>query len=213
MEIFMKRIIVSAITLISLNIYGAQDSDVAQLGRHTPGFGSYIIDNPDYLPLLHFLNNRYHRMHDRKIEKKGDIECVVITPDNNKLIIAYSTYDFWRNYISWIEVSDFNTGMCLKTFKLKDTIHSLVVSANSKYCIARTGHEVFILNLVTNNIEHILRDHNGEIQSLAITPDSTCCVISANLEGGDQTVRIWDIATGRYIHEANNEYLWPSDLP
>jgi WD40 repeat protein len=86
-------------------------------------------------------------------------------------------------------------------------IDSIVLSPSGRQMavLGISQDEVFLYDVVTANLDAVLRGHAAQVTSVAYRPDGKQIVTS----GEDQSVRVWDPATGRELARLRTESAVP----
>jgi WD40 repeat protein len=87
------------------------------------------------------------------------------------------------------------------------TVHALVVSPDGEYVAAAgKGDAIFVWELATGKTIQRLTGHTGFVECLAFSPDGRRIASGSSnwvrKEGGDQTIRMWDLSSGRELWQA-----------
>jgi len=80
-----------------------------------------------------------------------------------------------------------------KAVPLSGTAGALAVSPDGKLAAAATGWNVRVFETTRDAEREPLRGHKGQVTGVAFTPDGRTLLTG----GWDETLRLWDVATGR----------------
>jgi WD40 repeat protein len=137
----------------------------------------------------------------RRIAVKGEsIKCFALSPNGNVIITGSWSSPVLRKW-------DVSTGKELRQIPTGDT-SVLAFSPDGKTLAAVTGQTVIrLLDTFTWQESHQLKGHTGWIGSLAFSPDGKTLVSGGGITN---TIRWWDVSTGREIKRINNksEHYW-----
>ena len=83
-----------------------------------------------------------------------------------------------------------------------------VFTPNNELVVTCGAHGVQIYDLATGKIRHNLKNHNGRVWSVAMTPDGKKFATS----GADKKLMVWDTATGKRLLTLQRHTLWPRQI-
>jgi WD40 repeat protein len=125
--------------------------------------------------------------------ESGRVLTIALSPDGQTLASSHKTSDR-----SCIKIWHLGTGELLRTLTGHNKwIYSLAISPDGKTLVSG-GYKIKIWDLVTGESLDTLAGHKQWVYSLAISPDGKTLVSS----GGDKTIKIWDLATGKRSQES-----------
>ena len=114
--------------------------------------------------------------------------------------------------VTWgseICISDTFTGKPKKTFKVPntDSVFSVAFSPDGQIvAIGSRDGNIYLSDLNTGELKFTLTGHSEDVESVAFSPDGKTVASSSYV---DETVRIWDVHTGRtqtYTHWTHGGY-------
>jgi WD40 repeat protein len=125
-------------------------------------------------------------------EMPGYPECspvssVVFSPSGE--LIASGSYDFT------VKIWNARTGAEIRTMKQASTVNDLLFSPDGTQIVVASHMSIRMYDVETGRELRVLQGHEGEVLSLALSPDGKRIVSGAK----DDTVRIWDMATGQEV--------------
>jgi WD40 repeat protein len=127
----------------------------------------------------------------------SDINSVAVTPDGR--------YAVSGSQDKTMRVWELKTGNCLCTMGMRHRVISVTITPNGRYVVSgnadntvqvwdlETGRWVRTMEILSQRNRHRLV--HPSIFSVAITPDGQHAVSG----GQDKTLKIWDLATGRWV--------------
>lgn len=123
----------------------------------------------------------YSSIHDTEIVD------LIITPDGNRIVTATNkkTINIW-------ELEE------LERPKILKRINTIAITHNGRRAISKEarGRNLKVIDIDTGRTLQILKSHQGNIRSVAITLDDSR-VISAS---SDKTLKVWEIDSGKLLH-------------
>ena len=116
------------------------------------------------------------------------VSCSSFSPDG-KLIVSAS-----RD--KTVKIWNVKTGMCIKTFTGYKFVSFAYFSPCGRYYASNNGNIVIVLDISTGECVQALEGHTKDVQSGSFSPDGNYFVSASY----DQTIRLWDIKTGKCIN-------------
>ncbi|MHA2365457.1 MAG: hypothetical protein ACXAC7_15985, partial [Candidatus Hodarchaeales archaeon] len=127
------------------------------------------------------------------------VEAVAFSPDGN--LVAFGGFDD-NLIVKWIANETERIFSSPYDGLVFNRILSVEFSPNSKYLAFSTANGIiYVLDSQSLNITFAGRKHQGEINALAISPDSKILATA----GSDRSVKFWNLRNGLFIKEFNLE--------
>lgn len=106
---------------------------------------------------------------------------------------------------NFIVVYDLQSGTLFKKWKPSCNTVSIAISQTNTCVVAGLDDaRILIWDLVTGNCKYTLVGHNAPVTSLKLDPQGRV-LLSADKEGRDLSVRMWELDTGKSIENREHE--------
>jgi WD40 repeat protein len=126
---------------------------------------------------------------------KGVIVTLEVSPDGDILLVASND-----GQITAIDLSNFQT---IYSLPIKANPYSdIVFSSDGQFFTVAEQQVVFVYETSTGNLIRTLREHTGNVGSLAISSDDRILVSAS---GQDLTLKIWDLETGELLQNIGED--------
>lgn len=120
---------------------------------------------------------------------KVPVMSVAFSPDSQFLLTGHPA--------GVINEWDLRTGeSTVLTSPASDWVRAAVYSPDSTHIVSADANNIILWDAETKEQISVLEGHEGNVASLAYTPDGTILASS----GWDKTIRLWDVESGEEIH-------------
>ncbi len=135
------------------------------------------------------------------LQNTSPVLCVAFSLDGRTMA--------WGSEDGTIEVRD--VARSQKLHQLKDragVVHSVAFSSNGQHLASTSASAVILWDMTSGRKTRQLTGHTDVVQSVAFSPDGRLLASA----GGDKTVRLWDVASGKTVEvqrlEGHREAVW-----
>lgn len=123
---------------------------------------------------------------------KDQVWSVKFSPIKDNILASCSSDETFKLW-------DIETGECIKTFYDTSPVYSIVFSPTDEQSLASCNEEgdIKLWNINERKPKNILTEHTQRIWSLDFSPDGKLLASGSD----DETVKVWEIATGKLIRD------------
>jgi WD40 repeat protein len=130
--------------------------------------------------------------------ESNDVSSVVFSPDGKTFLLGYNGRD--DPNLGGAELRDTDSGEVIWTRAIQTpNIRMLVFSPDGNLIAAAGGdHTAMIWDAASGNLLRVLEGHSDDVMCAVFLPDGKRILTLGG--GNDQTVRLWEVETGRQIY-------------
>jgi WD40 repeat protein len=135
------------------------------------------------------------------LQNTSPVLCVAFSFDGRALA--------WGSEDGTIQVRDVAQSRKLHQLKDRtDAVHSVAFGPDGRHLASTSANAVVLWDMATGREARQFKGHTGVVQSVAFSPDGRLLASA----GGDETVRLWDVASGKAVEvrrlEGHRKAVW-----